>query len=338
MNVISAVKGKAMIPILLCGLLVTSGTAAAQQKIDETIRTTATGVVRINNVSGDVQVEGWDRDEIRITGTLGRGTERLAITGDPANTEIRVVLPRNGRNIQGSDLFVRVPNGKTVNVHTTSADITVSGVAGNLELISTSGDVGISGTPRNVSAQSTSGDVNIDGSVPGNVNAQSTSGDVSIDGSVRGRIRAESVSGDVESDANTPEVSANSVSGSVRLSGVAGRINASTVSGDTEVEAQRVTYGSLESVSGDVRYAADLEPGAALTLKSHSGEVEILLPANAATGFRATSFSGNIENEFGPEARRTSRYGPGRELRFSTGDGGMIVLESFSGNIYIRRR
>ncbi len=338
MNIFSQAKGAAMVPILLCTLVLSGGAATAQQAIDETIRTSATGIVRINNIAGDVQVEGWSRNEISVTGTLGRGTERLAITGDAANTEIRVILPRNGRNIQGTSLLVRVPVGKNVDVHTTSADISLSNVIGTLGLMSTSGDIEVSGTPRNVSAQSTSGDVEIEGSIPGNVGAHSTSGDVRIDGAVRGRVKAESVSGDVEIDANTPEITAKSVSGSVRLTGVSGRITATTVSGDTEVEAQRVSYGSFESVSGDINYAADLEPGATLMLKSHSGEIEILLPSNVSADFRASSFSGSIDNEFGPEARRTSRYGPGRELRFSTGGGGTVVLESFSGAINIRRR
>ncbi|HET7273754.1 MAG TPA: DUF4097 family beta strand repeat-containing protein, partial [Longimicrobiaceae bacterium] len=209
---------------------------------------------------------------------------------------------------------------------------------GPLELLSTSGDVTISGNPRSVSANSTSGDVEIAGSIPGRVQAKSTSGDVHVGGAVREGIAAEVVSGDIEITANSSEIVANAVSGSILLSGAANRISTATVSGDTEIRTNRINYGAFESVSGDIRFEAALEPGAALTLTTHSGEVEAVFPSDVSADFRATTFSGRIQNEFGGEARRTSRYAPGSELRFSTGNDGVVVLKSFSGAIRIRKQ
>ncbi|HET7275889.1 MAG TPA: hypothetical protein VFI91_12045, partial [Longimicrobiaceae bacterium] len=98
--------------LILLALVFWVAPAAAQQRVDETIRTSATGVVRVSNLAGNVNVEGWDRNEIRVTGVLGRGTERLAITGDAEQTEIRVIIPQNSRNVEGTDLQIRVPAGK----------------------------------------------------------------------------------------------------------------------------------------------------------------------------------------------------------------------------------
>ena len=53
--------------------------------------------------------------------------------------------------------------------------------------------------------------------------------------------------------------------------------------------------------------------------------------------FYIETYSGSIKNDIGPEARRSSEYGPGRELRFTSGGGGARVsIESFSGSVKLR--
>ena len=54
---------------------------AAQQRVDETRQVAADAVVTFEGVSGTVVVSGWDRAEVRVTGTLGRRIEKLEITG-----------------------------------------------------------------------------------------------------------------------------------------------------------------------------------------------------------------------------------------------------------------
>ncbi len=41
-----------------------------------------------------------------------------------------------------------------------------------------------------------------------------------------------------------------------------------------------------------------------------------------------------MRNDFGPKAKRTDKYGPGKELRFSAGDGSAnIEISMFSGDV-----
>jgi DUF4097 and DUF4098 domain-containing protein YvlB len=295
--------------------------------------------VEIVNTAGSVVVTGWDRDEIRITGTLGAGTEELAVEGGRERTRIRVVLPRNGRNVKGSDLEIRVPAGKDVTVRTVSADVGIRGIEGAAAAQTTSGDVEIEGRPREVRASSTSGDVEVEVPATGRVRVSSTSGDVRVGGSVRENVSAESVSGDVVVRAATPEVRAKAVSGDLLLSGVDGRVSASTVSGDAEIRDSRIQYGSFETVSGNLRLQGELVRGAALDLQSHSGDVELILPADLSSEVEAKTFSGEILSDFGGEVRRTSRYTPGRELRLTAGrGGGLISVQTFSGTVKLLRR
>lgn len=328
------------IPVLaLAALAVTAGALEAQQQIDRTLATAAGGRVEIHNLAGSVRVVGWDRNEIRVTGTLGQGAERLDVTPSGETTEIRVVIPRNSRNVRGSDLEIRLPAGKELTVNTVSAEIEVDGVTGPVSAQSTSGDVEVAGSPARVRAASTSGDVEVRLAATARVQARSTSGDVRVSGTVRESVDVESTSGDVEVTASTPEVRAKSVSGDVALRGVGGRVSASTVSGDTEILDSRVQYGSFETVSGNLRFTGELQRGGAFNLQSHSGDIELQLPAGQGAEFEVKTFSGDVSNDFGPAAQRTSRYGPGRELRFTAGDGGpLVTAQTFSGNVRLRRR
>jgi hypothetical protein len=73
-------------------------------------------------------------------------------------------------------------------------------------------------------------------------------------------------------------------------------------------------------------------------VESHSGTVTLELPADTSAEFEIETFSGQIHNDFGPKARRTSEYGPGYELSFSTGSGeAEVSVESFSGGVYLKK-
>jgi DUF4097 and DUF4098 domain-containing protein YvlB len=310
---------------------------AGQEQIDQTIPSNATGQVEISNISGSIRVTTWDRNEIRVTGTLGRGTERLAVEGGRDRTTIRVIVPNNARNVRETELEVRVPARKDVTVRGVSADVEVEGITGSVSASSTSGDVSVSGSPRQLNATSTSGDLELDVNTA-TIRANTTSGDIAIAGRVQQSITVNSTSGDVDITATVPEISSETVSGSLSIAGVSRRASASTVSGSVNIEDSRVQILSLESVSGEISFSGDLLPGAAVKAESHSGSVRMELPSNVAVDFKLNSFSGGIQNDFGPAAQRTSRYGPGRELNFSTGRNGVVDLRTFSGSIYLERR
>jgi hypothetical protein len=55
--------------------------------------------------------------------------------------------------------------------------------------------------------------------------------------------------------------------------------------------------------------------------------------------FSASTFSGEIENELGPAAQKSSRYTSEKNLSFSTGTGGAKVsVQTLSGAIRLRKR
>ena len=74
-------------------------------------------------------------------------------------------------------------------------------------------------------------------------------------------------------------------------------------------------------------------------IETMSGMIELIVDAGASASYDLSTFSGSINNDIGPEPRRTSKYTPGRELSFNTGPGGpRISLNSFSGTIKLMTR
>ncbi|HVN30506.1 MAG TPA: DUF4097 family beta strand repeat-containing protein [Thermoanaerobaculaceae bacterium] len=287
--------------ILTVALAMAALPALGQQRVDEKKSAAKDGVVEIRNVAGLVRVTGWDREEVAVTGTLGKGTERLEFSASGNRTLVRVVIPHDSRHVEDSDLEISVPVGSSLEVETVSANITAGGVNGDVQLKSVSGDVALAGNPR--------------------------------------KFGAKTVSGNIEVTAENAPGRAKSVSGIVRLRGVSGSVEAGSVSGDISVTGGTVSSAGLETTSGNITFDAGLAKDARVEAKSISGEVELRLPAGVAADFDVTTFSGEIKNELGPPAHRTSEYGPGMELSFTTGTGGArIVAKSFSGSVYLKKR
>jgi DUF4097 and DUF4098 domain-containing protein YvlB len=275
--------------------------ALAQQAVNERRAASPTGTVEVSNIAGSVRVIGWSQGEVEVTGTLGRGTERLDFSGPPERILVKVVVPEHTRDLEGSNLTVKVPAGCRLEVEAVSADITVEGLTGVLELDSVSGEITVAGDP--------------------------------------GEIEAESVSGDIDLSAKSATMRLASVSGSIKARGARGEVTVETVSGNATVEAASADRVELESVSGTIRFAGELSANSRLDAESVSGTVEVSLPAGTGGSFRLQSFSGDIENELGPPARRTAEYGPGSEADFTTGSGGVRVeIETMSGTIRLRKR
>lgn len=310
-------RTKAAVVVATVALAVPSLAPAAQRAVEERRPAAPDAVVEVSNLAGSVQVTGWQRDEVEVTGTLGEGVERLDVTGDEGHIRIEVVLPerawrgRFGKDLGDAHLTIRMPRLGELEVETVSADIAVSGLTGRAELESVSGAIRVEGAPEEVEAQSVSGSV------------------------------------DVALSEITRRTSARSVSGSVAIRGARGTVEASTVSGTVEVAGDGAVQvagrgpqrANLESVSGTLRYEAGFAPGGSYQLKSFSGSVRVAIPEAAAARVQVTTFSGEIDSDFGQEPRRTSRHAPGKELTFTLGGGGaQVKIESFSGRIEIRRR
>ena len=293
---------------LACAVLcVLAVNAHAGTPIQESRPLAARGELTIDNLRGRIQVRAWDRDEVRIEGTLGEGVERLDITGDASDLAVRVRYPRRAGGMgvfKGADrsepteLRLTVPRRVSLAIDSVSADVDVEGVAG--------------------------GELAID-AVSGSVRAVGAPSDADI----------ETVSGDIMATLNSPKVDIDSVSGDLVLRGrLDGEVSVETVAGDVDIDvhdAVRVRSLKAAAVSGDVRVRAALAAGGAMEFETVSGDVTLQLPRTTSTRVEASSFSGSLS---ATGARvDTPQRGPGRSIdhRYGSGDG-RIEIETFSGD------
>lgn len=229
----------------------------AATPIDEKRPLEADGRLSVNNLAGLIEVSGWDRNEVAITGQLGSDVEKLEISGDARSLVVRVRYPSKLHGgVEASDLRLQVPKAAVLVLEAVSADVRVSGTRGPLTANSVSGNVEARVESEVVALNSVSGDVVVEAPAR-DAKLQSVSGD----------IRARSLKGTVEAE---------TVSGDLQLSGKAFRsIEAQSVSGDLVLDLGLDAAAVLraETLSGEIRTRLAQAPDAVVTLKTFSGEL-----------------------------------------------------------------
>lgn len=283
---------------ILLGTLLALPVAA--EEVDKTLDAAANGHVHVSNISGEVTIAGWSRNQVEVTGELGRNVKELIFERDGDKITIKVKVPKNsGRGIE-SDLHIQVPEGSSIDVGTVSADITVTDVRGEQSLNTVSGDIDTVADESDVSAEAVSGDVE-----------------------VRGQNK-------------TTETRANTVSGNVTLFRVSGVVVAESVSGDAIVDEGTFDRASVNTVNGEVVFHAGLRDGGKLQMETVNGDVDIEFAGRPSGRYDIDTFNGDIRNCYGPKAERTSKYTPGWELSFTEGSGNArVTVSTLNGDISV---
>jgi DUF4097 and DUF4098 domain-containing protein YvlB len=283
------------------------------------------GRVSIANIAGDITVTAGPGEDVTVDAvkrTRGDQSQLASVhieaSNGPGRVDIRTI--HTGRNDRVSvDYTVTVPTGASLEVHSVSGSLKVTGVHGVLRAETISGAVTATDTPKLENAHSISGTVTISGI--------STEGDL-IAGSVSGSVVAKSV--------KVRRLEVGSISGDLSL---------------TDVTCERL---AVKTVSGSVEYAGGLAKGGTYDFNIHSGSVRLMLANPAGFALTATSFSGSVRSELpmtigGDSSRDTSRDTSrdrrrrevlgNHSLRATYGDGSStLTIHTFSGDIIISKR
>jgi hypothetical protein len=257
--------------------------------------------IRLN--AGDIQVDPTldGRVEVDLTAHDDEAQELV----DAARVELQgnrvlVDVPQKRGGFSFGNLFgrqgitcrVRCPEGSLVSVRSRSADVSVRGAIGGLNVATASGDVEADRVNGGINVKSASGDVQIR-VVTGGVNVQSASGDVDL-GAVGGSINVNTASGDVTINAADDNVNVSTVSGDQEHGAVMrGNVSAHSVSGDVHIGVRRGSkvYLDCTTVSGDTSSELEVSPDVPATdgplveirAKTVSGDIQITrapAPAN----------------------------------------------------------
>lgn len=285
-----------VVVVLLALVSLCAPRAVAGQGAVDTRRAIASdAAIKVWNGGGSVRLEGWDRDSLVVTGVVGaagggrfflRAEEdvaKLGIEGDQAEVEGRLV--------------VRLPAGATVWIRTVSADISVRGLVGSVDIHTVAGAVDAAGQPETLYAESMAGNLTLE-----------------VDAGI---------------------VRANAGTGSIAFTGTADDLTLNAVSGTLDVTAPALRRARLTTVDGAVAFTGGVRPAGAVVVETHAGDVTLRLPADLAADFRLSTFGGEIDAGY-PEAPTAAPEPGRRSVRFETGDGGaQVEARSYSGSITV---
>jgi DUF4097 and DUF4098 domain-containing protein YvlB len=260
------------------------------------------GIVEISNVSGEIEVSGWDRPEVHVQADLGAGVQRLDVTSESGRTLIKVVLPTLSFSFSGRSgsayLRIQIPRDSKLDISAVSATVTSTHIGGSQRLRTVSGEIRAEIGAADVEVKTVSGNVYLRGA------------------GQQGSTHVTTISGDMS------------------LERAAGDLEVSTVSGNLDVRLDPARSVRVRTTSGRFSFEGRLVRGASLDAQSVSGEMRVRAPAQAGYEYDVSTFSGHIADCFNVEAERTSRYAPGSRLMGARGEGGgQVFLKTMSGGV-----
>lgn len=225
----------------------------------------------LENLSGEILVRSWDRDEVEIRGE----DEEMALTVRRTGGTVRIGRDdRKGRR-RSVDASIRVPAWADLQINGNSLDISVEGVDGRLEVHTVSGEVWIENAGGPLDIRTIEGEIDVVGARSG-VTASSQSDDV----------RLRDVSGDVD---------VHSASGDLTLVDVrAQRVRAETQDGDISFSGTIADDGSYGFFvhDGDAYIAIPSTTNARVAVSTFDGDFESEFPV------RIERFTGGREFDF----------------------------------------
>jgi DUF4097 and DUF4098 domain-containing protein YvlB len=283
--------------VLVFALLAAAAPASAQKKIERKLALGMEGALRIHNMVGSVVVHGWNKDTVLVRGTLGEGDE-FYMGGGYTGAKM-FVESSNERNPKPTKLELWVPARVRLWVKTATASIDVSGVSGGLDLYVVSGTIDVTGSPRELNAEAIDGDIHVTGSPPW------------------ARVK--------------------SATGAITFRGSSADAALSTVSGPIRIEGGLFERAKIETVTGNIAFAGQLDRSGAFDFDTHAGTVDIAVPDKTNASFAVVTIAGKIDNRVSRTRAFAGRFGRGQELVMETGAGGAKVnVRTFKGGVTIR--
>jgi DUF4097 and DUF4098 domain-containing protein YvlB len=160
--------------LLLTPLAAVSLTACSFAEVHETVHQSIASshspLVRLQNAVGTVRIDGWDKDTVDVVARKGARSvsdlHNIGIDLHDDNGTIVIVTKYSGfMNSGGVEYTVHVPAASSINVHNDTGTVDVTGIGGNVTINNTTGRVtanlGTVGSNRNVDISTATGEVRL---------------------------------------------------------------------------------------------------------------------------------------------------------------------------------
>lgn len=254
-------------------------------------------VLELDLSAGSVVVTGWDRDEIAVRADHSSRAEiRVHRSGDGARVEVEAEARRGPVTVV--DYEISVPRRMGLDVSSMSADVSVEGVHGDLEIGVNMGDVSVRGGSGSAKLYSTTG-----------------------------KLHLEDFAGDVEAE---------TAAGEIRLVRVSGAVGAESAGGDVILQEINSTSVDVGTVGGRIHYDGSYQPGGSYLFGNHGGTVTLVVPAGASAMFRLSTVFGTVVDARTDEPQRYE--GGQRHRIQVGGGAAQVEAETFGGRILLVRK
>ena len=312
--------------ILCTSMLASSYVLAAGQAINEVRAVNANEKIHINNMRGNVTIVATDKAEFSVQGTLDEKAKGFDLVSKNGVTKFEVKMPRqvysdynSNEDETGSRLEIRVPVGSQVEFTGVNANVTATGIQGGTTLTSVNGEVTGEKLATEVSLET----------VNGQIHSKNNSG----------RIRLQTVNGEIIDEASQGRLTLESVNGEIKSTSQAKEVALSVVNGEGELVLDGTERLEFDSVNGEI--AVDLKNSKTPKIEAStvSGGIRLTLDADVKARFEISgSAGGDIDNGLTDDEVVRAKYGPSRDLEFSTGPGGDVEISTVSGEIVLKKR
>jgi DUF4097 and DUF4098 domain-containing protein YvlB len=273
--------------------------ARAQVPVDTVIAVDPGGRLDLENFSGTVTVDAWNRSAVRIVADGPRSAVRIHGGGSsvsvrtehqrgPRDVDYRLNVPAAmDLSIQGvdTDVTIRGTQGR-VQVHTVNGDVSAQGGRGVVELNSVQGTVSLSGGEGRGELSSVNDAVEVTG-FRGDLRATTVNGEVTLRGVESGSVESTTVNGSItyqgslRSDGWYRFNTHNGEIGVVVPPGTGATIDVSTFNGDFQADFP-VTFD--QSRSGKKFNFTLGEGGARIELSAFNGTIRLRSPGRSGGG------------------------------------------------------
>ena len=298
-------------------------------RVDFEVRVPSETSLQLASSSGDLMVSD-------VTGTVDLQTVSGSIRVEKLNGAVSV------RSSSGDITLMGLNNAGDMGVRTVSGDVELRDVtADSLTAQTSSGKFTLTGLSDagDGEVRTVSGDVKLRDVAGHSLTAHTSSGKIQLDeGTLSGTLDLETTSGNVTAvGIRATSYRLHSSSGDLTLDGCGGPLDIRTVSGRIEVENGTEAELAIETSSGKIQFSGSLYTQGEHRVKSVSGDVRLVLPADAAFDLDIETVSGSIQTEFAVtmtqfDKRRVAGEvnGGGPLLRINTSSGD-VTLESATG-------
>jgi hypothetical protein len=302
-----------------------------EEKFEKTVALAKDGKVYLKNLAGDIDVKTWDRGEVKIDAlkiskhsSMDKAKEyaglvKITVTEEGRTLSIKTEYPKKGpKGMSVSVNFnLTIPSGATADINSVSGDLTLANIGGAAKAETVSGDVTLEKVAGTLKGKTTSGDVTVTDAAKG-----------AYAKSVSGNVRVDNVNGDAELYTVSGTIKAGSVKGSITAENTSGDVNLTDVTDAKAIKAK--------TLSGDVDYVGVIYNDGSYNFKSHSGDVNLAIPSDAAFDLEAKTFSGSIDSDF--EITLIGKISK-KQLKGSVNGGGATLeVKTFSGDVHIKKK